>query len=57
MDITDEFDGDPDGPVEVEAEGGAVAEVTDGGVVRDDRVEDPGVSTPEGPVLPQEERP
>ena len=42
VDINDEFDG---------------AEPDDGGVVPDDRVEDLGVSPPEGPVLPQEESP
>jgi segregation and condensation protein A len=62
VEITDEFDGaEPeDGEVEVgEVEVGEVevGDVTDGGVVRDDRVEDPGVSPPEGPVLPQEESP
>jgi segregation and condensation protein A len=42
VDIKDEFDG---------------VEPDDGGVVPDDRVEDLGVSPPEGPVLPQEESP
>ena len=51
VEITDEFDG-----TEPEA-GGGVGDVALGGVVRDDRVEDLGVSPPEGPVLPQEESP
>ncbi|WP_107765484.1 segregation and condensation protein A [Nocardioides terrigena] len=42
VDINDEFDG---------------AEPDDRGLVQDDRVEDLGVSPPEGPVLPQEESP
>jgi segregation and condensation protein A len=61
VDITDEFDGSPEGDVGGDVEGDAdvvaVGEVTDGGAVRDDRAEDPDVSPPDGPAPSQEESP